>query len=83
MKIFISSLIGGFGGSRAATRSAIVALRHQPVAAEDFGAQPSPPQIASLQGERSSDLVVLILGARYGFVQGLSGVSPTHEGYLE
>lgn len=83
MKIFISSLIGGFGEFRAAARSAIVALRHEPVVAEDFGAQPSSPQIACLQGVRSSDLVVLILGARYGFVQGSSGVSPTHEEYLE
>jgi hypothetical protein len=36
MKIFISSLIGGFEELRAAARSAIVALRHEPVMAEDF-----------------------------------------------
>ncbi len=83
MKIFISSLIGGFEQFRAAARSAIVALRHEPVVAENFGAQPNSPQIACLQGVRSADLVVLILGARYGFVQGSSGVSPTHEEYLE
>lgn len=83
MKIFISSLIGGFEDQRAAARSAIVALRHEPVVAEDFGAQATSPQVACLQGVRSSDLVVLILGARYGFVQGTSGVSPTHEEYLE
>lgn len=83
MKIFISSLIGGFEEFRAAARSAIVALRHEPVVAEDFGARASSPQIACLQGLRSADLVVLILGGRYGFVQGSSGVSPTHEEYLE
>ena len=83
MKIFISSLIGGFEQFRAAARSAIVALRHEPVVAEDFGARPNSPQTACLQGVRSSDLVVLILGSRYGFVQGSSGVSPTHEEYLE
>lgn len=83
MKIFISSLIGGFEEFRAAARSAIVALRHEPVVAEDFGAQPNSPQIACLQGLRSADLVVLILGARYGYVQGTSDVSPTHEEYLE
>lgn len=83
MRVFISSLIGGFEDQRAAARSAIVALRHEPVVAEDFGAQPTSPQIACLQGVRSADLVVLILGARYGFVQGASGVSPTHEEYLE
>lgn len=83
MKIFISSLIGGFEEFRAAARSAIVALRHEPVVAEDFGAQASSPQIACLQGLRSADLVVLILGDRYGHAQGSSGVSPTHEEYLE
>lgn len=83
MKIFISSLIGGFEHLRAAARSAIVALRHEPVVAEDFGARASSPQIACLQGVRSADLIVLILGPRYGFVQGSSGVSPTHEEYLE
>lgn len=83
MKIFISSLISGFEPFRAAARSAIVALRHEPVAAEDFGARANSPQIACLQGVRSADLVVLILGPRYGSVQGSSGVSPTHEEYLE
>lgn len=83
MKIFISSLIGGFEEFRAAARSAIVALGHEPVVAEDFGAKTSSPQIACLQGLRSADLVVLILGERYGYVQGSSGVSPTHEEYLE
>jgi hypothetical protein len=53
------------------------------VVAEDFGAQPNSPQIACLKGLRSADLVVLILGGRYGYIQGTSGVSPTHEEYLE
>jgi len=83
MKIFISSLIGGFEEFRSAARSAIVALRHEPIMAEDFGAKPTSPQISCLQGVRSADLVVLILGARYGYPQGSSGVSPTHEEYLE
>jgi hypothetical protein len=83
MKVFISSLIGGFEEFRAAARSAIVALRHEPVVAEDFSAQASSPQIACLQGLRSADLVVLILGGGYGYAQGSSGVSPTHEEYLE
>ncbi|MES3021071.1 MAG: DUF4062 domain-containing protein [Pseudomonadota bacterium] len=83
MRIFISSLIGGFEELRAAARSAIVALRHEPVVAEDFGARSTSPQVSCLQGVRSADLVVLILGSRYGIVQGASGVSPTHEEYLE
>jgi hypothetical protein len=30
--------------------------------AEDFGAVPSSPQVACLQGVRQSDIVVLVLG---------------------
>ena len=83
MKVFISSLITGFEPFREAARSAIRTLRHEPVVAEEFGARPHSPQIACLQGIRSADIVVLILGERYGYVQGSSGVSPTHEEYLE
>lgn len=83
MKIFISSLIGGFEAERAAVRSAVTTLRHEPVMAEDFGAKPTTPQIACLQGVRSADLFLLVLGGRYGFVQGTSGVSPTEEEFLE
>lgn len=83
MKIFVSSLISGFEPLRAAARSAIQALGHGPVMAEDFGAKPASPQIACLQGLRSADLVVLILGERYGVIPPGSKVSPTHEEYLE
>lgn len=83
MKVFISSLIAGFEPMRAAARSAVVTLRHEPVMAEDFGAAPHSPQIACLNGLRSSDVVVLVLGDRYGTVQGTSGLSATHEEYRE
>ncbi len=36
-----------------------------------------------VKGVRSADLVILILGENYGSVQGTSGVSPTHEEFLE
>lgn len=83
MKVFVSSLIGGFEEQRQAVQSAITTLRHEPVMAEDFGAQPNSPQIACLQGLRKSDVVVLILGEGYGAVQAGSGLSATHEEYLE
>ena len=83
MKIFISSLISGFEPFRQAARAAVSTLRHEAVMAEDFGAQPNSPQIACLQGVRSADLVILIVGEHYGTVQGTSGVSPTHEEFLE
>jgi hypothetical protein len=83
MKIFISSLISGFEPFRAAARAAVKTLRHEATMAEDFTAQPHSPQIACLKGVREADLVVLILGARYGTAQSPSGLSPTHEEYLE
>lgn len=83
MKIFISSLIGNFGPQRQAAKSAVATLRHEPIMAEDFGAQPNSPQVACLQGLRQSDLVVLVLGESYGVVQAGSGLSATHEEYRE
>lgn len=82
MKIFISSLITGMEAFRAAARQAVSQLGHEPIMAEDFGAQPTSPQIACLQGLRQSAAVVLILGAGYGTKQG-SGLSATHEEYRE
>lgn len=83
MKIFISSLIAGFGPQRQAAKLAVTTLRHEPVMAEDFGAVPTSPQIACLQGLRQSDMVVLVLGDSYGIVQPGSGLSATHEEYRE
>jgi len=83
MKVFVSSLIGGYELLRQAARDAITSLGHEPVMAEDLRAQPNSPQIACLQGLRSADLVVLILVDRYGAPQPGSGASPTHEEYLE
>jgi hypothetical protein len=83
MKVFISSLISGFGSYRDAARRAVTTLRHEAVMAEDFGAQPNSSQIACLQGVRSADLVVLILGPDYGFVPSGSTLSATHQEYRE
>ena len=57
MKIFISSLITGMEDTRAAAKSAIEALGHAAVMAEDFGARPQSPQVACLDGLRQSSLV--------------------------
>ena len=79
MKVFISSLVSGFGPFRAAARRAVETLRHTPVMAEDFGAMPSSPQVACLQGVRQSDIVVLVLAKGYGPVQLGWGLSATDE----
>ena len=83
MKIFISSLIGGFGEYRAATLAAIKSLGQKAIMAEDFSAGVSSPRVACLDGVRQSDLVILLLGADYGAVQQVSGLSATHEEYRE
>ena len=82
MKIFISSLITGMEAVRAAGRSAVTTLGHDPVMAEDFGALPHTPQIACLDGVRQAGAVILILGSSYGATQS-AGLSATHEEYRE
>jgi hypothetical protein len=83
MKIFISSVISGFEDLRAAAALAIRSLGHEPVIAENFDAALVSPRVACLGGVREADLVVLILGKSYGAVQTNSGISATHEEWLE
>jgi hypothetical protein len=82
VKVFISSVIASMEEYRAAAREAAESLGYTVIAAEDFGASPSSPQQVCLAGVREADVVVLLLGARYGTPQN-SGLSPTHEEYHE
>lgn len=82
MKVFISSVIGGFEEFREAAATAIRTLGHQVVRSEDFAASTHSPQLACLAGIRESDAVVVVLGVRYGPVQA-SGLSATHEEFRE
>lgn len=83
MKVFISSVIAGMEEYRVAAREAAESLGYTVIAAEDFGASPSSPQQVCLAGVRDADVVVLLLGTRYGTLQQGSGLSPTHEEYRE
>jgi hypothetical protein len=78
MKVFVSSLITGHETLRAAAISAIRALRHEVILAEDFPAMATSPRVACLDGVRAAGAVVLILTERYGAKQA-SGLSATHE----
>lgn len=82
MKVFISSVIRGLEGYREAATRAARALRHEVKRAEDFAASSATPQQTCLAGARWAEVVILILGARYGDRQ-TSGLSPTHEEYRE
>ncbi|MEL7781589.1 DUF4062 domain-containing protein [Citromicrobium bathyomarinum] len=83
MKIFVSSVMNGFEEFREAAFAAIRSLDHDIVRAEDFPASTSSSRVACLQGVREAELVVLILGERYGWSDTRSGLSPTHEEYRE
>ena len=83
MKVFISSVISGFEEIRDSAESAIKSLGHEVVRAEDFPASDESSRVACLSGVRSSDLVLLILGERYGMPLPPADVSPTHEEFLE
>ena len=67
---------------RDATAEAIDSLGYDVVRAEDFYASPDSPRLACLQGVQKSDVVILLIGERYGDPQ-ISGLSPTHEEYEE
>jgi hypothetical protein len=82
MKVFISSLIAGYESYRSAVVEAVEMLAHTAQRAEDLGATAASPQQACLSLVRDSDVVVLLIGERYGAVQP-SGLSATHEEYRE
>jgi CheY-like chemotaxis protein len=82
VRIFISSVIGGYEPFRAAAAEALETLGHQVVRAEDFPASAATPQQACLAAVRESDMVVLLIGSRYGAPQP-SGLSATHEEHRE
>lgn len=82
MRVFLSSVIGGLEPFRDAAEHAAKALRHEVQRAEDFVASASTPQQACLAGVRWAEVVVLLIGERYGSLQ-QSGLSATHEEYRE
>ena len=82
VKIFVSSLISGYETYRAAVVDAATLLGHQVLRAEDLPASPATPQQACCGLVRESDVVVLLMGERYGATQ-QSGLSATHEEYRE
>ncbi|MFV3338783.1 DUF4062 domain-containing protein [Pseudomonas sp. NY15349] len=78
MKVFVSSVVSGFEQYRAAARKAITLLGHTPVMCEDFGARPYSSQHACMTEVDQADVVVLILGANFGY-QTETGESVTQQ----
>ncbi len=81
-RVFVSSVMENFAEYREAAALGIRRAGCEPVRAEDFPAQSTSPRTACLDGVRSADALVLILGERYGFV-GPSGLAATEEEYQE
>jgi hypothetical protein len=82
VKVFISSVVAGLEQFRDSAARAAAVLGHEVKRSEDFGASSETPQQACLAGVRWAEVVVLLLGARYGDPQP-SGLSATHEEYRE
>ncbi|AQY65706.1 DUF4062 domain-containing protein [Pseudomonas veronii] len=78
MKVFVSSVVRDFEQYRAAAKKAVSLLGHTPVMCEDFGARPYSSQEACMTEVDQADIVVLILGAEFGY-QTSSGESVTQQ----
>jgi Domain of unknown function (DUF4062) len=80
VKVFISSVIVGLESLRTVARDAAELFGAEVIQAERFPAQATSPQKACLHEARDADVIILVLGARYGEPQS-SGLSATHEEY--
>lgn len=78
MNVFISSVVRNFESYRAAAKKAVTLLGHVPVMCEDFGARPYSSQEACMTEVEQADVVVLVLGADFGF-RTASGESVTQQ----
>jgi hypothetical protein len=82
MRVFVSSVRISLEQERDSLRGLILALGHEPVMFEDFTAQTVPSREACLDGVRSCDAYVLLLGERYGYPFPETGLSPTAEEHV-
>lgn len=81
-RVFISSVMEDYAQFRDAATEGIRQAGCEPVRAEDFPAAGHSPRNACLDGVRSADALVLLLGQRHGF-QAPSGKAVTEEEYEE
>jgi hypothetical protein len=79
---FISSIQGGFEDVRAAARAGVESFGWRAVMAETVGAAPASPQRALLDRVAESDVLLLLVGPRYG-ARHQSGFSATEEEFDE
>jgi len=82
MRIFVSSVRRGLEVERDSPPGLILALGHEPVRFEDFGAHSMPSREACLRGVETSDVYLLLLGPSYGHVFPETGQSATHDEWV-
>ena len=82
MKVFVSSVIAGYEEFRIAATTAAESLGTKVIKAEEFEARGDTPRVACLRAVREADIVIMLLGSRYGAIQ-QSGISATHEEFRE
>jgi Domain of unknown function (DUF4062) len=80
--VFISSVQSGFEDVRAAARAGVESFGWRAMMAETLGAAPASPQRALLDRVGESNVLVLLVGSRYGARQE-SGLSATEEEFDE
>lgn len=78
--MFVSSVANGFERERGAARAAIESLQLTPLMFETQPSSAEPSKYALLPLVEKADVVVLILGPRYGWLMP-SGNSPTEDEY--
>jgi hypothetical protein len=81
-RVFLSSVMDGYGDYREAAVAAIEAVGAEPVWFERFGGRDSDPNDAYLGEVRSSTIYLGLLGARYGRPLA-DRYSATHQEFLE
>ncbi|MDE3269655.1 MAG: DUF4062 domain-containing protein [Pseudomonadota bacterium] len=79
--MFISSVIEGFEEFRRAAKEAVETASMIPIMVEDLNAQPYSSEQVCTKGMQDSDLVLLLLGQRYGSVPDGNDISVTHTEY--
>ncbi|RJQ18907.1 MAG: DUF4062 domain-containing protein [Nitrospiraceae bacterium] len=67
-KVFISSVITDFEEYRKAAGKAVEIMGDRPVMSEDFGARPYSPEKVCVTEVETSDIYLVLLGEKYGFV---------------
>jgi uncharacterized protein YjbI with pentapeptide repeats len=83
LKVFVCSTYSDLTEEREAVMSAIRRLQHQHDSMEYFGARSDQPIQTCLEEVRSSDVLVVIVGHRYGTMVPEIGVSFTEAEYKE